>query len=1210
MYLEGPGLVKDANSDPNSLEEQSLAFAGKKLTFYREDLSYTTATILSIYSFDDQYGNYITGVRISIDELDSTKVGLPYYNCFSFGNGVESNRIRDDFNESFILNGVKASTVLEQPYEEERRKYGLIYSGIYNNTSGVNNLNQFIQAEKITKDVMPSYGSIQKLYARDKDLITLCEDKVLRIMVDKDILYNADGNAQLLATNMVLGTAEPFRGNFGISKNPESFAAESFRAYFTDKQRGAVIRLSMDGLTPISDSGMHDFFRDNLKFGGKLYGSYDLHKKDYNLTIFYADGQNLLQNSDLNEGDMQFDAGNPEQLSNPNFTSIQYGTNNGVPDSEMFLPNGFGYGSGWIKLSTGSPDSIHISANNAPATLVGRQLNNFTSSTKSASPSWNGSNQNSADGSGSILFKADDNNGEYLGLNTGVYRDISNNLDFPLNSLSVGDYVTIRFDLFDINYGNIVNNDNADLRVWFVDDTGRGIKINKNYIRFGNEFGGGWINIESCVGMGVDSCRIQLNAFTILDAVTLNAPARVISSGPSKWRITIETVGDSVDWNTAFNDDVQFKLDNVVVKLDNVVVMNDWEGLATYDSTNNALNSGLIYQELALTEGWYRFAATISDVITPGLHEVYGGYLNSDDQITSYSFSFDLSGGAQDVLDDITATGYYYKDFYINADTTANHNVFFGNPFLNASEGVFKITEYSVKELIPLGGTIEHWNLVGEPENLFYQENVSGQGSIRFELAEAGTLAQQNLTNVDGFNTQTEGALSNEYRITFTITDASDIENLSLAIYNNEGQGMQFTGFNPGQNVVEGFVGQSETTDTTVWGKFTFFTTDEFSGNVDNIFLEMIGGGDTVTFSEDVGGWTSFKSFVPEFGISVVNQYYTMNKGKLYKHHISDDLIDRNTFYGEYSESIIKPVLNMQPALVKNYNTLNYEGSQSRVLEFSDYETPTTSDNPNAIQKTLDNELILDYTFEDGTDFVVNWDISTGTANANTGDQGAMLYGDNTTVIPLIGSTVDEGDAFLYTGSYKADEVPTKIFYNLDNLEVGQEYKLVIEATYLAPNNPPYLKPVAAINSSSNIISDWLTLNTGENSLTFIADQSSVTIMFTHPMAAEFGFDGSSVQEVIEDLPSGILIHSVSVKETYYIEEFCDGEYYNLYPRDGWYVENIYTNKQRGSVREFIEKEGKWFNYIKGDNVLDTAALNFQGLGILNSVENNPDLEE
>ena len=276
VEINNPGFIDFLQTGTNN-----NGYIGAELTFWREDSGYTTAKITAEAGIT---GLYITKFQLQTDSYDK-KVGLSYYNCFSFGNGVESNRIRDDFNESFILNGVKASTVLEEPYEEERRKYGLIYSGVYNSISGVNNLNQFIQAEKITKDLMPSYGSIQKLYARDKDLITLCEDKVIRIYVDKDILYNADGNTQLLATNRVLGTAEPFRGNFGISKNPESFAAESFRAYFTDKQRGAVIRLSMDGLTPISDAGMHDYFRDNLINTNKLFGSYDSYKENYNLTI-------------------------------------------------------------------------------------------------------------------------------------------------------------------------------------------------------------------------------------------------------------------------------------------------------------------------------------------------------------------------------------------------------------------------------------------------------------------------------------------------------------------------------------------------------------------------------------------------------------------------------------------------------------------------------------------------------------------------------------------------------------------------------------------------------------------------------------------------------------------------------------------------------------------------------------------------------------
>ena len=120
---------------------------------------------------------------------------------------------------------------MKKPYVEERRSSGFIWSGIFNSMSGVNNLNQFIQAEKITKDLNPIHGSIQKLYARNTDLVTLCEDKVFKILANKDALFNADGNVNLTASENVLGQTIPFSGDYGISTNPESFAADAYRVF-------------------------------------------------------------------------------------------------------------------------------------------------------------------------------------------------------------------------------------------------------------------------------------------------------------------------------------------------------------------------------------------------------------------------------------------------------------------------------------------------------------------------------------------------------------------------------------------------------------------------------------------------------------------------------------------------------------------------------------------------------------------------------------------------------------------------------------------------------------------------------------------------------------------------------------------------------------------------------------------------------------------
>ncbi len=212
-------------------------------------------------------------------------VELEWYNCFSYGNGVESNRIRDDFNAVTIDKGATVSSILADPYGEERRGSGYIFSQIYNSTSGINRLNQFIQALPITKDLNPIYGTIQKLHARDTDLITLCEDKCFRVLANKDALFNADGNANVTSNTNVLGQATPYAGEFGISKNPESFADYGFRLYFTDKSRGTVLRLSRDGLTEIASKGMGDFFADNLKANSQLIGSFDADKGLYNLTL-------------------------------------------------------------------------------------------------------------------------------------------------------------------------------------------------------------------------------------------------------------------------------------------------------------------------------------------------------------------------------------------------------------------------------------------------------------------------------------------------------------------------------------------------------------------------------------------------------------------------------------------------------------------------------------------------------------------------------------------------------------------------------------------------------------------------------------------------------------------------------------------------------------------------------------------------------------
>ena len=203
-------------------------------------------------------------------------------------NGVylESTRIFNKFNTVQLVNGVRVNTPTDRN-AVIKRPYGLTWSGIYNGRTDTNRLNQFITADGITKELEPNYGSLQLLHTRDTNLIAACEDKIFRILADKDLLYNADGGGNISASNRVLGQTTPFLGEYGISKNPESFASYGSNFWITDKSRGVVLQVTPSNgqINEVSFNGLKDHFRDRLNSADKLVGSYDDYANSYVLSM-------------------------------------------------------------------------------------------------------------------------------------------------------------------------------------------------------------------------------------------------------------------------------------------------------------------------------------------------------------------------------------------------------------------------------------------------------------------------------------------------------------------------------------------------------------------------------------------------------------------------------------------------------------------------------------------------------------------------------------------------------------------------------------------------------------------------------------------------------------------------------------------------------------------------------------------------------------
>jgi hypothetical protein len=200
---------------------------------------------------------------------------------------IEESRIRGGYNNVSTDYGVKAYLVADEP-NQERRSSSLIYSGILNSRTGVNQTNQFSVAEEITRSVDPISGSIQKLFAEDTNLLIFQERKVNNALIDKDAIYTAEGAGLTTTGTVVIGQTTPISGEWGIATNPESFSKYGYMKYFVDKNRGAVLRLAGGQITEISNYGMVDFFRDQLSTvasTGSVLGSYDMRSKVYTLCI-------------------------------------------------------------------------------------------------------------------------------------------------------------------------------------------------------------------------------------------------------------------------------------------------------------------------------------------------------------------------------------------------------------------------------------------------------------------------------------------------------------------------------------------------------------------------------------------------------------------------------------------------------------------------------------------------------------------------------------------------------------------------------------------------------------------------------------------------------------------------------------------------------------------------------------------------------------
>lgn len=289
-------LTQNGNKEPHYFEAGQIV--------YITALNIPAGTPFTVVSAPDRYSiiiNYVVpsdlpgGVSNNDFDQDQTSALNPAvvvlnnttnknsdYNAYCYGNGVESNRILDTYNEPWLRYSLRASTVIED-YEQQVKDASLTYSGLYQWSSSINRLNEFNLSTANFKNLDKNFGSVQKIYARTTDLLVLHQNKITSVLYGKNLLVDAVGGGAVASVPEVLGTQIAYPYEFGISSNPESFAVWGDTMYFSDSKRGAVLKMTNDQVLEVSRVGMSDYFRDLMKATPQFakLGAYDPYNHNY-----------------------------------------------------------------------------------------------------------------------------------------------------------------------------------------------------------------------------------------------------------------------------------------------------------------------------------------------------------------------------------------------------------------------------------------------------------------------------------------------------------------------------------------------------------------------------------------------------------------------------------------------------------------------------------------------------------------------------------------------------------------------------------------------------------------------------------------------------------------------------------------------------------------------------------------------------------------
>lgn len=265
----------------------------------QEGLFYEVGKVFPVNN-PEQSNRSLSATSISLENGDC------YFNLRILGIGVSSQIVTNFpvesmglFKENYDISTTdigRANAVV--PDEKSIYKdTNIRFSNLWIQGSNINGLSTFAGLNE--KPLPIEFGSITKLQVAsniESDtnvLLSIHTKEIASLYIEEAVFSQVSGQTTVAISDSVIPSVRALRGSLG-SINPESIVQYNGSVYGWDAIKGVVWRYAADGLNPISDIFMRNYFYNKSRSllsitGFKAFGGYDPYYDEYILSFDSGD---------------------------------------------------------------------------------------------------------------------------------------------------------------------------------------------------------------------------------------------------------------------------------------------------------------------------------------------------------------------------------------------------------------------------------------------------------------------------------------------------------------------------------------------------------------------------------------------------------------------------------------------------------------------------------------------------------------------------------------------------------------------------------------------------------------------------------------------------------------------------------------------------------------------------------------------------------